>query len=60
MPHQRNMAVELPVHLRYLHQDKNIPIEELVKNYNQYSQASIYRHAKKPNLSLHPSPIRVI
>ena len=34
------------IYLRYLHQESGIKISQLAKRFSQYSERSIYRHAK--------------
>ena len=34
--------------LRYLYQDKKVPLKNLVKLYKEHSVTSIFRHANKP------------
>ena len=38
---------DVSFHLRYLHQDKGVPLKDLVKRYPKYSKTSIHRHSKK-------------
>ena len=45
---KKKLPLELSIYIRYLYQDKNVPIQTIVNSYRQYSQATIYRHVKKP------------
>ena len=40
------MPMQLAIYMRYLHQDKGVPISQLVTKYRNYSKSNIYRHAK--------------
>ena len=44
----RQVPLEVSVYLKYLHQDKDIRREELLKMYPKLSKATIHRDAKKP------------
>ena len=41
------LPLDVSIHLRYLHQDKGVPLKDLLKRYPQYSKTNIYRHSKK-------------
>ena len=43
----RKIPLAVSIHLRYLYQEQKLSGKELCKRYPMYSQASIYRHAKK-------------
>ena len=45
---KKKLPLELSIYIPYLYQDKNVPIQTIVNSYRQYSQATIYRHVKKP------------
>ena len=45
---KKKLPLELSIYIRYLYQDKNVPIQTIVNSCRQYSQATIYRHVKKP------------
>ena len=45
----KKMPLEVPVRLRYLHQDKGVKICDLVKRFPNYSKSNIYIHAKLPD-----------
>ena len=47
MVYKTKIPLDVSIYLRYLHQDRNIRIKELVKEYKQYSKTSIYQHTKK-------------
>ena len=48
MSPRQKIPNDVSIYLRYLHQESGIKISQLVKRYSQYSERSIYRHAKLP------------
>ena len=44
----KKMPMDVSIHLRYLHQDLGLKLEDLLRRYKGYSKTTIFRHAKKP------------
>ena len=42
------IPLNVSIHLKYLHQDKDLKENELLKRYPMHSKATIYRHVSKP------------
>ena len=43
----KKMPINVSIHLRFLHQDMGLRIEELLDLYKEYPKTSIIHHAKK-------------
>ena len=41
------IPLDVSIHLRYLHQDKGVPLKDLRKRYPKFSKTSIHRHSQK-------------
>ena len=48
MVYKTKVPLDVSMRLRYLYQDKKVPLKKLVKLYNEHSVTSIFRHANKP------------
>ena len=48
MVYKTEVPLDVSMRLRYLYQDKKVPLKKLVKLYKEHSVTSIFRHANKP------------
>ena len=48
MKQKTKIPLDVSIYIRYLYQDKGVRVKEILERFPDYSQASIYRHVKKP------------